>query len=752
MPKIRLAMHSQLKTLFRIIKKCAAGSIVVILLATAWLESRTAICRAQETKATTTSPIKYLGADVSALAGGGGGRRGGGTYQENGQPGDEISIMAKHGWNAFRLRVFLSPVRQAPNNSLENTISLAKQIKAAGAAFQLDIHYSDTWADPQHQETPVAWRNMDVDALEKQVEQYSNDVITQLKNAGVMPDMVQVGNEITGGMLWPLGHVQVPPSDVKVFAGNIQALPQPYDDAKQWSNLIRFIKAGLHGVRSAAGDGPMKTIIHIDCGGDWPITKWFFDHLADAKVEYDIIGQSFYPNYHGTLSGLQENMNQCNRVYRKPVMVTETGYPQTGGQQVATRKYMEWPGTQQGQLQFMADLVNTVRRAPNGLGVFYWAPEGRGSGNGLWNSDGSPAPAIFVLDNLAKLTERPASRLPDPLTGAKPSATSSATPAPTSSTSLKVAPNYIVGADISWVQQNEDRGTRYSDNGVQKDILEILKDHGFNYIRLRVFVDPTKSTPRDRPYSAQGYCDLPHTIAMSKRVKAAGMGLSIDFHYSDSWADPGKQYTPYAWANLSFDELVKKTHDYTKDAIEQLKDAGATPDMVQIGNEITPGMMTDRGGSTSNWAQLGALLKAGIAGAREANPKILIVLHIDKGGDNAATRRWVDAALAQGVDFDILAQSCYTRWQGQPSGWKANFEDLVTRYPKLSFVIAELAVEVREANEVMRNLPDGKGLGTFIWEPTANNNQQSLFDNRGNVISARMALYDEVVKGLKQKQ
>jgi arabinogalactan endo-1,4-beta-galactosidase len=174
------------------------------------------------------------------------------------------------------------------------------------------------------------------------------------------------------------------------------------------------------------------------------------------------------------------------------------------------------------------------------------------------------------------------------------------------------------------------------------------------------------------------------------------------------------------------------------------------PDMVQIGNEITPGLMTDRGGSVQNWSQLGALLKAGIAAVKEVDPKILVALHIDKGGDNAATRRWVDAALAQGVEFDVLAESCYSRWQGQPSAWKANFEDLVARYPQLSFLIAELATEVREANQIMYNLPEGKGLGTFIWEPTANNNQQSLFDNRGNVIPAKMAPYDEFAEKLRQ--
>jgi arabinogalactan endo-1,4-beta-galactosidase len=315
------------------------------------------------------------------------------------------------------------------------------------------------------------------------------------------------------------------------------------------------------------------------------------------------------------------------------------------------------------------------------------------------------------------------------------------------STPVKIpVDEYIVGADISWVQSAEDRGTKYRDHGVEKDILKILKDHGFNYIRLRVFVDPTKATPRDRPYSMQGYCDLPHTIAMSKRVKAAGMGLLIDFHYSDSWADPGKQYTPSAWKGLSFEELVKKTHDYARESVEQLVAAGARPDMVQLGNEITPGMMTDSGGSTRDWDKLGAFLKAGIAGVREVDPKILIVLHLDRGGDNATSRRWIDAALAQGVKFDILGQSCYSRWHGPPSGWKANFDDLTARYPQLLFMIAELAVEVKETNEIMLGLPDRKGLGAFIWEPTANNNGQALFDYSGNVIQGRMALYDQIVE------
>ena len=286
---------------------------------------------------------------------------------------------------------------------------------------------------------------------------------------------------------------------------------------------------------------------------------------------------------------------------------------------------------------------------------------------------------------------------------------------------------------------------RYSDQGVEKDILLILRDHGFNFIRLRVFNDPTKSTPRDRPYSLQGYCDLPHTIVMAQRVKAAGMKLLIDFHYSDSWADPGKQFTPSAWTNLAFGDLVLKLHDWTKESVQQFKAAGVQPDMVQVGNEITPGLMIDQGGSARNWEQLGKLLKAGLSAVKEVDPKIQTMLHIDKGGNNQVSVQWLESAFAQGLEFDVFGESCYERWHGPPAGWKANFEDLARRYPKLKFVMAEVDAQAVQANDIMRGLPNGQGLGTFIWEPTANNANQALFDSRtGAVLPEKMAAYDEV--------
>jgi arabinogalactan endo-1,4-beta-galactosidase len=354
--------------------------------------------RPQVTAGTLPSAPFSLGADISFLGSPPRPGRPSRTYQEHGTASDELTILMNHGWTSFRLRVFVSPVRSAPDNSLENTIPLARRIRAAGATFLLDIHYSDTWADPQHQEIPLAWRGLSFDSLEAVVETYSRNTIRAFKDAGAMPDWVQVGNEITRGTLWPVGQLQIP--------GSTEYLPpQPYDSVAQWDHLTRLLKAGIRGVRAGAGDTPPRIAIHIDRGGDWATTRWFFDHLAAAQVDYDIIAQSFYPPWrHGTLEDLWTNMNECARRYGKDFLVTETGY---GRSQRPDNPDMLWPQTPEGRLQFMVDLVNTVKAAPRGLGVQYWAPE-----FDLWNEDGSPGPAVFTLDHLADLTARPASHAP----------------------------------------------------------------------------------------------------------------------------------------------------------------------------------------------------------------------------------------------------------------------------------------------------------------------------------------------------
>ncbi len=159
-------------------------------------------------------------------------------------------------------------------------------------------------------------------------------------------------------------------------------------------------------MRAAAGAAPPRIVIHIDKGGSWQATKWFFDHLDAAHVDYDIIAESFYPPWrHGTLDQLWENMNQCAQRYHKDFLVAETGYERS---HYPTNDDMLWPVTHlEGRLQYMVDIVNTVRKGPRGLGVMYWAPEWD-----VWNADGSPGPAVSTMDYLTTLTNRPASHAP----------------------------------------------------------------------------------------------------------------------------------------------------------------------------------------------------------------------------------------------------------------------------------------------------------------------------------------------------
>lgn len=367
-----------------------------------------AYCASAATTETNPSPF-YLGADISALPQI---EQRGGIYMNGHQPGDALAIFRKYGWNCFRLRIWVNPRNGV--NGLAYTVKLAKRIKQSGAAFMLDFHYSDSWADPQKQNKPAAWANLDFDDLVKRVQTYTAHVIKTLKAAGATPDFVQIGNEITGGMLWPDGQVKVPVSTVKVYEGDVKVIqpPQPYNDARQWNHLIRLIKAGIAGVRSVTTPhDPVRIIIHIDCGGDWLTTKWYFDHLAKAGVDYDIIGQSYYPKWHGTMQDVRNNLRNTIERYHKDVMIVETAYPSWNiHPSPASAKYMSWPMTPAGQKEFLADLIKTVKAAPEGrgIGVIYWHPEAtyipgatgrwsRPDPDSLFNDRGYPLPAMNVL-------------------------------------------------------------------------------------------------------------------------------------------------------------------------------------------------------------------------------------------------------------------------------------------------------------------------------------------------------------------
>ena len=294
----------------------------------------------------------------------------------------------------------------------------------------------------------------------------------------------------------------------------------------------------------------------------------------------------------------------------------------------------------------------------------------------------------------------------------------------------------MLGADISFLPELEEKGMKFSDKGQQKDAIQILKDHGFNYVRLRIFNEPA----RDSGYSpGKGFCDLAHTLKMAKRVKDAGMKLLLDFHYSDYWADPGKQYKPAAWKGLSFDQLKKAVFDYTKDVIQQLKNQGTKPEMVQVGNEINHGMLWPDG-NISDPDALAQLINAGTAAVRSVDPSITMLLHIALGGQNDESVFFIDNMIARGVYFDVIGESYYPKWHGTLDDLRDNLVDLVRRYNK-DVIVVEYSQRKQEVNKIAFELPGGKGKGTCIWEPI--NFWEKIFDNEGKA-NELIKEYDEI--------
>ena len=295
----------------------------------------------------------------------------------------------------------------------------------------------------------------------------------------------------------------------------------------------------------------------------------------------------------------------------------------------------------------------------------------------------------------------------------------------------------MIGADISFLPQMESRGKRVFENGKEIDAIDLLKEHGFNYIRLRIFVNPEN----EKGYSPkQGFCGLSYTLKMAKRVQNAGMKLLLDFHYSDYWADPQQQNKPFAWANLDYETLKDSVTAYTTKVLLSLKKQGTMPAMIQVGNEINHGMLWPDG-HISNPDGLAGLLKAGIKGVNAVDKNIPIMMHIALGGQNDEAVFWLNNMIARGVKFDIIGLSYYPQWHGRLEDLKNNLNDLIKRYHKPVNVV-EYSEYKKEVNDIVFNLPNNMGKGTAIWEPLG---RSGLFTKNGEVTNL-IAVYDTLNK------
>lgn len=299
-----------------------------------------------------------LGADVSALPVF---EQHGISYKRDGKAGDALALFRQAGMNCFRLRLFVNPNHEGVvTNDLDYTLALAKRVKASGAALMLDLHYSDTWADPGKQFKPAAWAQLPFDQLVRQVGDYTRDVLVRFAREGVTPEYIQIGNEITNGLLWPDGRVEFADGD---------------GDPGPWERLARLLRAGIDAV--PAGPGQPKVILQIENPGKRDKCLWFFRHAQRAGLRFDIIGVSYYPDWHGGIAGLRDTLDVLAAEFQRPVIVAEAAYPWKDDEQWTTRPNMDWPKTPEGQRRFLGEVIAAVRSVPGGLGrgVLYWHPE-----------------------------------------------------------------------------------------------------------------------------------------------------------------------------------------------------------------------------------------------------------------------------------------------------------------------------------------------------------------------------------------
>ena len=246
---------------------------------------------------------------------------------------------------------------------------------------------------------------------------------------------------------------------------------------------------------------------------------------------------------------------------------------------------------------------------------------------------------------------------------------------------------FVKGMDLSTLLELERCGAKYYDNGEERDLLAIMKSYDVDTIRIRLWNDPWSETGES--YGA-GENDLKTSLEIAKRVTAAGFGVLLNFHYSDFWADPGKQIKPKAWADYGVKELEQAVYDYTLESMQTFLDAGVNITMVQVGNELSNGLLWPEG-KVPNYDNIATFVNAGIRAVRKADAAIPVMIHLDNGGNNALYREWFDNFTKRGEDFEIIGLSYYPFWHGSLQMLNDNMNDIAERYGK-DLVIAEVSM------------------------------------------------------------
>lgn len=345
------------------------------------------------------SAQKYVGGDISLLT----------KYEEagvvykdkSGKTVQPLAFFKEQGLNAMRVRLFVDPSKDADKavcQDIEYVKALGKRIKDTGMKLMLDFHYSDTWADPAKQWTPDAWKTLTDEQLYEKIYEYTKDCLSQMKAAGATPDFIQTGNEISFGMLWGTQAAVGNNNTNRCYINS---------SATYWNRFFNLLKKAGKACREECPNA--KIILHSERVPQTNVLTDFFDRMRNNSIDYDIIGLSYYPDYHGSLAILETALQALeNKNYGKDIMIVETGYSYAwaiGHDYDYTNTY---PYSEEGQRQFTADLISKLNTHPSVKGLFWWWPEDNGNKNvtaAWWNAalynhnTGKPYAALYELKN-----------------------------------------------------------------------------------------------------------------------------------------------------------------------------------------------------------------------------------------------------------------------------------------------------------------------------------------------------------------
>lgn len=351
--------------------------------------------------------LKFVGGDLSMLT----------KYEEQGAQykdkngsaiSDLLSFVSEQGWNTIRVRLFVDPVKgqsitddankKEVIQDLDFVKKLGKRIKDAGMLFMLDFHYSDTYADPGKQWTPQDWQSLGATLLKEKLYEYTRDCLQQLKDYGAAPDFIQTGNEISYGMLWGTKGT----TDNRCYSTS---------NANNWNRFFELLQQAGRACREVCPQA--KIIIHSERVPKVNVLLDFFDRMKNARIDYDIIGLSYYPYFHGKLSVLDNVLTQLEaKNYGKAIQIVETGYPWKWAVQGTTVDYQStYPYSNAGQKNYTADLISLLKKHPQVNGLSWWWAEANAKGtsgdlNTGWynaslfdNKTGQALDALYELKN-----------------------------------------------------------------------------------------------------------------------------------------------------------------------------------------------------------------------------------------------------------------------------------------------------------------------------------------------------------------